>query len=410
LLLGISAGVAFGKEGVLQGAPDPAVIRADSGWVYVFSTGRGLGVRRSRDMLGWEYVGTVFDEPVPGWAVKAVPGTRGIWAPDISYYGGRYWLYYSVSTFGSQRSCIGLATNVTLDPANDDHEWVDRGEVIDSAPGRTNFNAIDPAAFTDEGGLRWLVWGSFWDGIKMMRLDERTGKGHAEGERIYSLARRRVRHAIEAPYIVYREGYYYLFVSFDACCDGMDSTYRVMVGRSEAVDGPYVDIQGRRMLDGGGSLVLASHENWGGPGHNSVLMTDEGDWLVHHTYDARQERGSRNLQVRPLMWGRLGWPLAGEPIETLGAKKKSAEADMAGRWRHSVDYGKGAVIRLRADGRAVGSADGRWSFEGGVLRIEWPRSEDGAPWVDECDVAADGRSYIGRNQAGAVIRGVRVRP
>ena len=410
LLLSILTGGAFGKEGVLQGAADPAVIRSESGWIYVFSTGRGLGVSRSRDMVRWEYVGTVFDEPVPGWAVKAVPGTRGIWAPDISHHASRYWLYYSVSTFGSQRSCIGLATNVTLDPASDDYEWVDRGKVIDSAPGRTNFNAIDPAAFTDEDGRRWLTWGSFWDGIKMMRLDERTGKGRSGDERIYSLARRIVARVIEAPYIVYREGFYYLFVSFDACCDGVDSTYRVMVGRSEAVTGPYVDIQGRRMLDGGGSLVLASHENWRGPGHNSVLTTDQGDWLVHHTYDAREEKGSRNLQIRPLIWGRLGWPLAGEPIETLGAKKKLTAADMAGQWSHSVDYGKGSVIRLRADGRAVGNTEGRWSLDDGMLCIEWPRSGGGAPWVDECHVAADGRSYIGRNQAGAVIRGVRVRP
>ncbi|MCK5175902.1 MAG: family 43 glycosylhydrolase [Planctomycetes bacterium] len=411
LLLAIPAGGASAKEGVLKGAPDPAVIRSDSGWIYVFSTGKGLPVRRSRDMLQWEYVGTVFDEPVPEWAVKAVPGTRGIWAPDISHRASRYWLYYSVSTFGSQRSCIGLATNVTLDPADDDYEWIDRGKVIDSAPGRTNFNAIDPAAFTDASGTRWLTWGSFWDGIKMMRLDELTGKPHSAGERIYSLARRPVAHAIEAPYIVYRQGFYYLFVSFGACCDGLDSTYRIMVGRSKAVTGPYIDIQGRQMLDGGGSLLLASHENWRGPGHNSVLTTDHGDWLVHHTYDARQEKGPRNLQIRPLIWGRQGWPLAGEPIETSGAKKKPTPADIAGHWTHSVDYGKGSVIRLRPDGRAQGNKNGQWSFDDGMLRIEWPRSEDNPkPWIDECHLAPDGQSYIGRNQTGAVIRGIRVNP
>ena len=210
-----------------------------------------------------------------------------MWAPHISYFHGRYYLYYSVSTFGSQRSAIGVAVNATLNPSDAKYRWEDLGMVLDSAPDRTPFNAIDPAAFEDKDGRVWLAWGSFWQGLYMTELDPATGKRKSPDSPLIHLAERKGYTAIEAPYLIEHDGKYYLFVSFDQCCKGVQSTYRTMVGRADRVTGPYVDDQGKPMLEGGAMQVLAGQDRWKGPGHNSILQTAVGDFLVHHTYDAR---------------------------------------------------------------------------------------------------------------------------
>ncbi|MBE0536782.1 MAG: arabinan endo-1,5-alpha-L-arabinosidase [Phycisphaerae bacterium] len=411
-VLALVVASAVGQQDLTKGCPDPTIIKSHTdGLYYIFSTGRGLPIRRSKDLVQWEGMGRVFDTRVPAWAVKEVPGTTAIWAPDISFFNGRYHLYYSVSTFGSQRSCIGLATNVTLDPADPAYKWVDHGKVIESAAGKTNFNAIDPTAFVDNDGSVYLAWGSYWDGLKMAHLDPKTGMPDPDDSRRYDLARNAERKVIEAAFIIYRQGWYYLFASYDSCCDGVDSTYHVKVGRAEKVTGPYVDINGKRMSEGGGTLVLASHENWRGPGHNDVLQTPEGDYIVHHTYDAKEKNGGRNLQIRPVVWTGHGWPLAGEPIVGAMPEKRAVEArELVGTWKHTVDYQGEREISLRAGGRienAVGEAT--WALEGNTLFLRWPNAAapDGV-WLDECYVAGDGRSYIGRNQTGAIIRGVLV--
>ncbi|MFX1562335.1 MAG: family 43 glycosylhydrolase, partial [Promethearchaeota archaeon] len=130
------------QQGAVRHVHDPVIIRENDAW-YVFSTGAGIPVRCSRDLARWEQIGRVFTDDVPAWAHKEIPEARHVWAPDISYYGGRFHLYYSVSTLGSQRSCIGLATNTTLDPSSPEFAWIDHGKVIESFPGRMDFNAID---------------------------------------------------------------------------------------------------------------------------------------------------------------------------------------------------------------------------------------------------------------------------
>ncbi|MCR4415027.1 MAG: arabinan endo-1,5-alpha-L-arabinosidase [Thermoguttaceae bacterium] len=305
------------ESAISIGCPDPAVIATDAPRAYyVFSTGEGVPIWRSDDLYHWKRVGRVFDENVPAWAKAAIPKARNVWAPDISFFAGRYHLYYSVSTFGSQRSVIGLAVNRSLDPSRPEYRWEDRGMVLESAPGRTDFNAIDPALVLDRDAAPYLFWGSFWTGIKAARVDPATGKLAGSPPQVVAVARRAKGvdpPAIEGAYVIFRNGFYYLFVSWDLCCAGLESTYKVVVGRSKDVLGPYVDSEGRRMLDGGGTLVVAGSDRWRGPGHNSVLGADGRDWLVHHVYDARDVRLGRILQIRPLDW-RDGWPAAGEPL------------------------------------------------------------------------------------------------
>jgi arabinan endo-1,5-alpha-L-arabinosidase len=300
------------QVGAIDRVHDPAIIAADGAY-YLFCTSRGIPIRRSIDLYSWDQIGMVFPDGSPAWAREAIPGSRGLWAPHISFFHGRYYLYYSASTFGSQRSAIGVAVTTTLDPADPKYRWEDQGMVLDSSPDRTPFNAIDPAAFEDKDKRVWLAWGSFWEGIYMSELDPATGKRKSADSPILHLAQRKGNTAIEAPYLIEHDGKYYLFVSFDTCCKGVDSTYRIMVGRADKVTGPYVDDQGKAMLEGGAMQVLAGQERWRGPGHNSILQTASGDFLVHHTYDA-ERKGIAVLQIRPIAWDN-GWPKAGEPIQ-----------------------------------------------------------------------------------------------
>ena len=148
---------------------DPVMIRHNAVY-YLFCTGRGISVWSSPDMVNWKKEQPVFARP-PQWAVEAVPGFNGhIWAPDISFFNNEYYLYYSVSTFGKNTSCIGLATNKTLDPAHPEFNWTDHGCIIQSFPGKTNWNAIDPNLVVDDEGQPYLVFGSFWEGIKLAKL------------------------------------------------------------------------------------------------------------------------------------------------------------------------------------------------------------------------------------------------
>lgn len=307
------------REGLLTGAPDPtgvAVTDANGQTVYyVAATGRGVQLLRSTDLVRWTPIGQVFDQPVPAWAAQAVPGTEGIWAPDLSLHGGRYYLYYSVSTFGSQRSVIGLAVNRTLDPSSPDYTWEDRGLVLESSKATSDHNAIDPALFVDQEGRWRLFWGSHWTGLKVVDIDPSTGKP-VPGAPIRAVAARpdTKSGAIEAPFVTFHDGYYYLFVSWDGCCDGAKSTYKVMVGRSKSATGPYVDATGKPMLEGGGTLVLQGDERWRGPGHNGLLTAGDRQYMVHHTYDVQHLDAQRILQVRPLTWTKNGWPQVGQPV------------------------------------------------------------------------------------------------
>lgn len=292
-------------SGAIHDVHDP-VIAKEGGTFYLFSTGRGGPIRCSDDLIHWRHCGQVFFG-LPRWARQQVPGVTNVWAPDISYFNGRWHLYYSLSTFGSNVSAIGLATNSTLDPQSPDYAWIDEGLVI-ASQATDSWNAIDPNIIIDTRGRVWLAFGSHWDGIKLRRIDAGTGKLDADDLTLYALASRPEHpRAVEAPFIVHRAGYYYLFVSFDACCQGVNSTYNIRVGRALEVTGPYIDRDGVALLEGGGTLILESSERWRGPGHNAVLQIG-GDWLlVYHAYDA-ELRGVPTLRIEELFWDEEGWP------------------------------------------------------------------------------------------------------
>lgn len=300
--------------GSIRSVHDPVIIKADDGAYHLFCTGLGIPKRRSEDMIHWvQPIPSRVFSALPEWAREMIPGQNDAWAPDISYFNDRFHLYYSVSSFGSNRSVIGLATNKTLNFDSDDYGWVDEGLVLESNRS-DNYNCIDPNLIIDSDGLPWLAFGSFWSGIKMSRLDYATGKPAEDDTQLYSLAQRFTdSDSIEAPFIIRKGDYYYLFASFDFCCRGVDSTYNVRVGRSENVTGPYVDKDGVAMLRGGGTQITFPTERWKGPGHNSILQEGDTDYIVYHAYDA-ENQGVPTLRIDQLIWDEEGWPslLSGE--------------------------------------------------------------------------------------------------
>jgi arabinan endo-1,5-alpha-L-arabinosidase len=314
---------AYALSGDVAGTHDPSIIKEGKTW-YVFATGKApdggqFAIRCSNDLEHWKLCGHVFDA-VPAWIHERSPGTRDLWAPDISYVQHEYRLYYAYSLFGKNTSGIALATNKTLDPTSPDYKWIDKGLVFESKA-EDNFNAIDPNLIVDAKGSEWLVFGSFWDGIKMRRLDD-SGMLSKTDTTLYSLARRAKPEdaapappglpanwqAIEAPFIVRHSGYFYLFTSWDLCCRGLKSTYKTTVGRSKSVTGPYVDASGKPLAEGGGTLLLTANSRWLGPGGESVYLgPHKQDLIVFHAYDGKT--GKPSMQLSTIDWTD-GWPHA----------------------------------------------------------------------------------------------------
>ncbi|HEX6681454.1 MAG TPA: family 43 glycosylhydrolase, partial [Candidatus Limnocylindrales bacterium] len=282
------------------GAHDPGVIRAPNGGYILVATGANLPIKTSTDRIAWQNAGQVW----PGgasWTTTYTAGSNQLWAPDISYRNGQFYLYYSASTFGSQRSAIFLATS----PSGASGSWTHRGTVIESSTA-VNFNAIDPNLLVDQQSQWWLTFGSFWTGIKMIRLDPATGMRSTSDTAIRAVAQRTTASgAVEAPFVYFRCGFYYLFVSFDLCCRGAQSTYRIMVGRSASVTGPYTDRNGVAMTSGGGTQILAAHGSIHGPGHQAVIADGGQDVLFYHYY---ADSGASFLGINMLGWDSGGWP------------------------------------------------------------------------------------------------------
>lgn len=312
------------------GVHDPVLIKA-GGTYFSFATGNGIATKTSTDRITWKNGLSVF-ATLPAWHKTLVPNVENsLWAPDISYRDGKYWLYYSVSSFGSNTSAIGLATASALN-ATGRAAWVDQGVVLRSTSG-DNYNAIDPNVAVDGDGTPWLAFGSFWSGIKMVQLDAATGLPIAAA-RFFSLANHTG--GIEAPHLHRQGAYWYLFLSWDRCCQGANSTYNIRVGRSSKITGPYLDSRGADMLNGGGDLIDDGDTRWKGPGHPAILHDRDTVFLVNHAYDA-QANGASILWIRPLYWTAAAWPTldpsAGKAV-SVNPRKSPKAAIRKARYRN----------------------------------------------------------------------------
>ncbi len=293
-------------------------------------------------MLTWTPGRGVMPE-IPQWARDSVPGYNGhTWAPDIQEYKGTWYMYYSCSTFGRNGSAIGLMTNKTLNPESPDYKWTDQGVVVRSVQRKTNWNAIDPNMIVDDKGNPWLTWGSFWDGIQLVKLkkDFKTPVGEPK-----TVARRYLRrnmaqlvspedqaraaqapdagaNAIEAPFLIKDGKYYYLFVSWDYCCKGVNSNYKVAVGRSKNIEGPYLDRNGKDMAEGGGEVIAQRDNQFYGIGHSSAYKFDGQWYFMAHAYSVA-DNGASKLVIKKMHFDSDGWPVLDERVQADPLKGKT---------------------------------------------------------------------------------------
>ena len=276
-------------------APDPTVIRAEDGTFYLYATEdmRNVPIFHSANLVDWKLVGTAFtDNSRPKWLPKG-----GIWAPDIQHVGGKYHLYYAKSVWGGEWDA-GIGVAVSNSPAG---PFVDRGCMFTSKQIGIQ-NCIDPF-YIEDGGKKYLFFGSF-HGIYGVELT-------ADGLHVKQGAKPRevAGTFMEATYIRRRGGYYYLFGSTGTCCEGARSTYRITIGRSKSLFGPYVDKSGRRLLDNHYNILLDKDDSVLGPGHNAGLITDDAgnDYMFYHGFKASDPDAGRVVWLSRIVWAD-GWP------------------------------------------------------------------------------------------------------
>lgn len=347
---------------VLVGAHDPTVIRDTRGVYTLLTTNNLLQIRQSTDEINWKVVGNIVPS-VPAWVTTALgPSVTDIWAPDARYRNGTYWVYYACSSFGTNNSVIGLATNPTLDPTAANYKWTDQGLVFQSSTAN-NYNAIDPASYVDLNGNVWMVFGSFWDGIKMIAIDPTTGKQLASNTKIYSLASRGGG-AIEGATLIEHGNDYYLFSSWDACCQGVSSTYNVRVGRSASVTGPYVDESGVNLMSSGGTEILSAYGIYIGPGGGSALHDGRRDFYSHHYYNANQG-GNAYLHNREIVWDAQGWPHLTQPYMGHHNALEAEHAQLTG-----VNFAQGATASNGEYINDLNTAAGRVVFHFNALAAQ----------------------------------------
>lgn len=288
--------------------PDPTVIRTADGsfWLYATEDLRNTPICRSYDLVEWEIVGRAFtDDTRPDFEEKG-----GIWAPDVNFIDGKYVLYYSMSVWGGEWTCgVGVATADKPEGPFTDMGKLFRSNEIDVQ------NSIDPF-YVEHEGAKYLFWGSF-RGIYAIELsdDGLSVKPGAEKRRIAGTA-------FEGVYIHKKGGYYYMFASVGSCCRGVESTYRLVVGRSRSIFGPYVDKTGKDMMENGYSVVIDKSSRFVGNGHCSEIVSDDAgaDWILYHGVDVANPRG-RVLILDRVRWDADGWPYVEGGMPSSEARK-----------------------------------------------------------------------------------------
>ncbi|MCI1186703.1 family 43 glycosylhydrolase [Hymenobacter sp. DH14] len=319
LLLGIGASQ---TAAALQGSPgshDPGSIVKEGNKYWMFTTGDGIYAAYSTDLIKWTPgPQTIF--PVgtwPAWINTAVPGFAGnFWAPECIFMNGKYYMYYSCSTFGSPKSAIGVATSPTLDPTAANYKWTDLGQVAASSTS-TNVNAIDPAILKNSDGRLWMYYGSFNGGLGVLELNPTTGlKKVGVSTLVIAGNTTTGTRDWEAAYVVKENGYFYFYANRGLCCKGTSSTYKIVVGRSASPTGPFLDRNGNALtatnaaaVSGSvGTVVLGTSGRYIGPGHFGLLRDNGVNIASMHYYDGT-DNGAPKLDLANLKYDASAWPI-----------------------------------------------------------------------------------------------------
>lgn len=281
---------------------DPVMIKKGDTY-YVFST--GIAIKTSKDRINWMDAGSVFgkDSIKFDWWKNDIPEKVGLWAPDIHYSNGKYHLYYSVSAWMDFNSSIGYTTNVTLNPKDSNYKWIDEGQVIRFKNGGEGVNCIDPNIFIDTDGKKYLLYGSYKAGLRLVELDYKSGKLKIDKPELTTITT-----ALgEGAFLIKDAYYYYIFASRGRCCAGNNSTYQIVIGRSKNIKGSYLNKQGESWVDNKYSVFLAGDSAEPGRGHNVFFTEHDTTFIVYHAY-TRSANGASLLNIKPMYLNEAGWP------------------------------------------------------------------------------------------------------
>lgn len=382
---------------------DPAIFRdPDSGYYYIYST--GAICQRSRDLLHWEMVGKIVEKP-PLESAEWV-GSDDIWAPDIVKVGKEYRLYCSNSTWGVRQSCIFLAVS-----DSPEGPFVPRGCVLKTSD-KLPVNAIDANVITDaETGEIYMVYGSFWGGCHVLKLDKETGLAAEEGVGTCLACRPAwMSGGIEGPYMIYNPDteYYYLFVSYAS----LKTDYNIRVGRSRTITGPFLDHNGRNLAEAEDADNTIGLLEFGGyrwnegtpymaPGHNSVLRDADGSWYLFCHIRELNFSGTpepSTMQVRKLYWMPDGWPVvSAEPYAGEREQQIPAE-ELLGHYERisfvpSLPQGIMHAVPMKLDSSGYYeccSIQGEWNYDGRWLSVGYGPNREmarvSAAWDAERDM------------------------
>ena len=294
---------------------DPGTLIKEGTNYFIYGDGQGILCKTTTDLRNWTAASAVFPSNPPAWTTNSIPNFTGyFWAPDIAYFNGQYHLYYAASEWGTIDSAIGLATSPSLNPP----VWTDQGKVVESSYPATNttdtvyYNCIDPSIMVDTNGTVWMSFGSYSAGILITQLNPATGKRLNPNSLTATLVANNAPgggwgSSEEGSCLYQRGGYYYLFVNFGYCCEGVNSTYNIRVGRSPSVTGPYYDESGVCMTNGGGTTVLESTARFIGPGQAAIMNDNGTNWFTFHYYDGN-DCGVPEIGLMQLNWTADGWP------------------------------------------------------------------------------------------------------
>ncbi len=333
-------GIGVKSQNWPSGIHDPSSMIKEGSKYWIFATGDGINSKYSTDMVTWSDGPSPFSKiEFPDWILnyaKTETDSFGgnFWAPDVIYMNNQYYLYYSCSVWGTMNSCIGLVINKTLDPANPDYEWIDQGDIgiysPDFSPEGTgwNVNAIDPAIMRGHDGKIWMVYGSFnRGGIMITEVDSVTGKPFGTKTSIANSWTGSGYGEGEGGCMFYRNGYYYLVYNKGGCCNGIASSYYMVIGRSLNPRGNFIDKEGKLLrvegASSGGTILLKHDDNRGledryfGPGHFSIFRENSIDYVSFHYYspngyypsEEANYKGGPTLGLAMLKWGEDGWPV-----------------------------------------------------------------------------------------------------
>lgn len=366
------------------------------GRTVVFGETAGHQIRRSRDLVEWEYRGTCFTEypPLGKKYIEDGGGTpfENLWAPCIYKHNDEYRLYYSLSSAVPRLSCIGMAS-----APHPEGPFTEQGLVVTSVPNGNMTNAIDPSVIIDQEGRHWMYYGSSWDGIYLLELDPETGLSKAPGSRGVRVAHRGRTNStpngnIEGPETIYNEatGMYYMFIAYD----WLATKYNTRVVRSSSPLGPFYDYDGNLAnthADNGPMIVapyaFTGHTGWQGVSHPGVFKARDGEFYIVHQGRPTISPAFMVLHIRRLFWTEDGWPIASPQRYAAVPQGSISAADLVGNWeriRFGYDIVPGfadeqidpglqlaTALTLDAGGTLDQDPNSTWTFEAPWLTLAW---------------------------------------